>query len=408
MPLPARRHLTSPPASAPPRPRPAALLAGPPGTGKSELVRFLAKEMGVVLREISNQDDYGDSIAGHHRLKAYRAAQCFFSKQPAMLLFDEIEDVFDDGADFWGRLSTAHKAKAWINKALEENPVPTFWLSNSSHIDPAFIRRFDMCIEMPVPHRQQRERILKENCSDLIGERDLKRFSQTEHLSPAVVNKVSSVLKGIRDEIAPESMTIAFETLANNTLKAQGYARMPRENTDPLPTFYNPAYVNCARNLVKVYEGIKQCKEARMCLFGPPGTGKTAYGRWLAQQLDKPLLIKRASDLLSMWVGGTEENIAKAFDEARSEGSILLIDEVDSFLQDRRGAHHSWEVSGVNEMLTQMEAFNGIFIASTNLMDNLDQAALRRFDVKLYFDFMTAEQAHALFRDYANSLGIMV
>lgn len=87
-----------------------------------------------------------------------------------------------------------------------------------------------------------------------------------------------------------------------------------------------------------------------------------------------PLLIKRASDLMSMWVGENEQNIALAFKEAEQDGALLLIDEVDSFLQDRRGAKNSWEVTLVNEMLTQMEAFSGVFIASTNLMDGLDQA----------------------------------
>ena len=59
--------------------------------------------------------------------------------------------------------------------------------------------------------------------------------------------------------------------------------------------------------------------------------------------------------------------------------AILLIDEVDSFLQDRRHAQRSWELSGVNEMLTQMESYQGVFIGSTNLMSSLDSAALRRF-----------------------------
>jgi SpoVK/Ycf46/Vps4 family AAA+-type ATPase len=73
-----------------------------------------------------------------------------------------------------------------------------------------------------------------------------------------------------------------------------------------------------------------------------------------------------------------------------------LLDEVDSFLQDRRSTAHHWEVSLVNEMLTQMEAFDGVFIASTNLMRDLDQAALRRFDLKVRFDFLSAEQAWML------------
>ena len=143
-------------------------------------------------------------------------------------------------------------------------------------------------------------------------------------------------------------------------------------------------------------------------MYGPPGTGKTAYGRWLAQQLEVPLIIKRASDILGMFVGQNEKNIARSFNEAEQEGAILLIDEVDSFLQDRRGASKSWEVTSVNEMLTQMESFSGIFIASTNLMDGIDPAALRRFDLKVKFDYLLPEQAEKLLRRYCQALELPI
>ena len=81
---------------------------------------------------------------------------------------------------------------------------------------------------------------------------------------------------------------------------------------------------------------------------------------------------------------------------AKAENAVLLIDEADSFLQDRQRAHHSWEISHVNELLTQMEAFDGIFIASTNLIDSLDAASLRRFDFKVKFDYLTREQRRAM------------
>ena len=105
-----------------------------------------------------------------------------------------------------------------------------------------------------------------------------------------------------------------------------------------------------------------------------------------------------------MWVGENEKNIARAFRQAEQDGSLLLIDEVDSFLQDRRGARNSWEVTLVNEMLTQMESFSWVFIASTNLMDGIDQAALRRFDLKVKFGFLKLEQAWELLRRYCITL----
>ena len=109
-------------------------------------------------------------------------------------------------------------------------------------------------------------------------------------------------------------------------------------------------------------------------------------------------MLRGAADLLSCWIGETEKNLARAFHEAAAEGAILLIDEADSFLQDRSGAQRGWEITHVNEMLTQMEAFEGLFIASTNLVNSLDAASLRRFDFKVKFDFLRPAQRIALFR----------
>ncbi len=73
-------------------------------------------------------------------------------------------------------------------------------------------------------------------------------------------------------------------------------------------------------------------------------------------------------------------------------------------MQDRQGAQRSWDVSQVNEMLTQMESFAGVFIASTNLIDGLDPAALRRFDLKVKLDFLRADQAWALLQRHCAQL----
>jgi SpoVK/Ycf46/Vps4 family AAA+-type ATPase len=76
---------------------------------------------------------------------------------------------------------------------------------------------------------------------------------------------------------------------------------------------------------------------------------------------------------------------------------VLLLDEADSFLQDRRGAQRTYEVTEVNEMLQGMERFHGIFICTTNLMDRVDQAALRRFTFKIQFKPLTRVQRESMF-----------
>lgn len=382
-------------------------LHGDPGTGKTQLAKALAQELDCELFEVASEDADGDSVNGVLRLRAYRAAQSFFAQRRSLILFDEVEDVFNDGDSVFGRKSTAQTRKAWINRMLEENPVPTVWLSNSIQgVDPAFIRRFDMVFELPVPPKKQRERILLDTCSDLLDASTVARIAESELLAPAVVTRAAAVVRSIREELGEIGAASALELLIGNTLEAQGHRPIRCNDPNRLPETYDPLFIHADSDLAKVTTGLVQSKAGRLCLYGPPGTGKTAYGRWLAEQMGVPLLVKRASDLMSKWVGENEKNIAHAFRQAELEGALLLIDEVDSFLQDRRGAQRGWEVSLVNEMLTQMEAFPGVFIASTNLIEGLDQASLRRFDLKVKFDFLRSEQAWELLRRYCAKLAL--
>jgi hypothetical protein len=263
-----------------------------------------------------------------------------------------------------------------------------------------------MVIELPVPPRSLRERIIRQSCTNLLDAPAVARIADSDSLAPAVVTRAASVVGSIRKVLGEPETARAMELLISNTLEAQGHKPIRKNDPNRLPEIYDPAFIHADSDLAEVAAGLVQTKAGRLCLYGPPGTGKTAFGRWLAEQLEVPLLVKRASDLMSMWVGGSERNIAQAFRQAEQEGALLLIDEVDSFLQDRRSAIRSWEVTLVNEMLTQIESFPGVFLASTNLMDDLDQAALRRFDLKVKFDFLKPAQASELLNRYCIQLDL--
>ena len=137
-----------------------------------------------------------------------------------------------------------------------------------------------------------------------------------------------------------------------------------------------------------------------LLLTGPPGTGKTALAACVAERLDRPLMVKRTSDLLSKWVGQTEANIADAFAEACEESSVLLFDEADSLLLDRGDAQHSWEITQVNELLTWMDSHPLPFIAATNFARRLDPAALRRFVFKIALRPLSPEAAARAWRGF--------
>ncbi|MDD3380891.1 MAG: ATP-binding protein, partial [Rugosibacter sp.] len=162
---------------------------------------------------------------------------------------------------------------------------------------------------------------------------------------------------------------------------------------------FDVGFLNIAGGIApqKIAIALDRTGRGSLCFYGPPGTGKTEFAHVLADALDRELVVKRSSDLISKYVGETEQNIAKLFNTIDAERSILFIDEVDSFLRDRRAAEHSWEITAVNELLQHMENYPGIIIAATNLMTGIDAAALRRFDFKLAFQPLTLPQRVALF-----------
>jgi SpoVK/Ycf46/Vps4 family AAA+-type ATPase len=140
--------------------------------------------------------------------------------------------------------------------------------------------------------------------------------------------------------------------------------------------------------------------DVSLLLTGAPGTGKTAFAHHLARALNRPLLVKRASDLLSKWVGETEAQIADAFAEARRREAVLLFDEADSLLFDRSTARTSWEVGQVNELLTWLDMHPLPVVAATNYEAGLDPATLRRFVFKLRLKPLGSVRAASAFQRF--------
>lgn len=141
-------------------------------------------------------------------------------------------------------------------------------------------------------------------------------------------------------------------------------------------------------------------KGIRILFYGLSGSGKTNLAHYIAESLGKDIITKNASDILGMFVGESEKNIAKAFEEAKKQKKILLFDEVDSFFRERSYASQNWEITQVNEFLTQMEKFEGIVICTTNFRNIMDKAMQRRFHIMVEFKALKDEGVESLLGKY--------
>jgi len=160
--------------------------------------------------------------------------------------------------------------------------------------------------------------------------------------------------------------------------------------------------VNCNSDLKDLTKKLKASKQTNygILLYGESGCGKSYFGQYLAQELGMPIIKKRASDLIDKFVGQTEKNIKDAFMEAKQKKAVLLFDEADSFLFDRKYAQRDFECASTNELLTQMEDHPYPFIMTTNLKEKIDKASLRRFLFKIKFEYMTEKNVQAGVKTY--------
>ncbi len=363
------------------------LFYGDVGTGKTQLAKLIANTAKTDMYDITSENS-GKEAGRKDRLSDLASKQTMLAKSSSScILFDEAEDVMDRGFN-----DATSASKAYLNTLMEETPVPIFWTINDiRYIDPAFLRRMTFAIEFTKLSDDIRlniwKRTIKKNKLK-VDNKKLIELNKTYDISPSLISnavKTTKLINGSQDD---------FEVFVENVAKVVTKKKNIKKRKEFEMNKYNDKLVNTDLNISTLTSQIKACGKLNfsLCLYGEPGTGKSLYARYLAKELGVVVILKRASDLISSYVGETEQNIAEAFAEAKSKKAMLIFDEADSFLQARTNALKSWEVTKVNEMLTWMESHEYPFVCTTNLLDTLDEASLRRFTFKIKFDFMTREQ----------------
>jgi SpoVK/Ycf46/Vps4 family AAA+-type ATPase len=321
----------------------------------------------------------------------------------------------------------SYSKKTLLNNVLDNVALPVLWLTNTpaENLNLSNCRRFDYSIEFVDFSKKQRLQIWKNSVEqhhleDLFDETVLEQLAARFDVNAGVIaNALKNIanIKPERDEVQKITSKILRQYCDLTRVRVSEKDKLaPSKNytldglnikTGNLPLERIIAAVKKFQDTIKENGGEHAPDRPRMniLLSGAPGSGKTEFVKYLGKILDTPVTIKMGSALLNKYVGESEKAIARAFTQAETEKAILFMDEIDGIFQTREKAFHSWEVTQVNELLHQMENFNGIFIAATNFTDNIDSASLRRFTYKIEFDYLDERGKRIFFeRFFENSL----
>jgi len=133
---------------------------------------------------------------------------------------------------------------------------------------------------------------------------------------------------------------------------------------------------------------------------GPPGTGKTMSAEAFAGRILRPMITANMAQLLSKWIGETEQQLVELFSRAKKEEAVLFIDEADSLLSTRDNTDRSWELQRVNTLLKEIESFDGVCILATNIAPVLDKALASRVSLRLRFELPDAMGREKIWRKH--------
>ena len=364
------------------------LLHGRPGTGKTEFARALAEQAGLTAVFAGLTDEDGGEPSRYERLAHLSVLRALTREDTRhLLVIDEADDVLTLAGD-----DRQHRSKLWLNRLVEEVAAPTVWIVNDPDLlGPAIVRRMTAAIAFDLPPPAVRRRVV-ERAAVAAG---VELSEASVHAAAAVPAAPAVLANAVAAAALAGTPDMAREVaLGLNAALGAAERAVPSR-----PAVYDPALAQADRDLAALADQLAGAPSRNWALLlsGPSGTGKSAWARHLAERLGIEVEERRGSDLLGPYVGQTEANIAAAFRDAGRSGSLLLIDEADDFLFDRRRAERSWEAGMVNEMLRAMERQAGPFVATTNLADALDPAAQRRFTLHVRFRALSPTRAAELF-----------
>ena len=397
------------------------LLYGPPGTGKTLLAKAVANESGAHFISISGPEImskfYGESEANLRKI--FEEAE---KNAPSIIFIDEIDAIAPKREEVTGEVErrVVSQLLTLMDGLKKRGQVIVIAATNRPNaIDPALRRpgRFDREIEVPVPDRDGRLEILKIHTRNmpLAKDVDLNWLADVTYgyvgadLAALAKEAAMCALRRVLPEIKWKEGELPKEVLEKLVVTRKDFEEAlkvvePSAMREVLVEIPKVKWEDIG-DLEKVKQALREMVEwplkypesfkrlgieppKGILLYGPPGTGKTLLAKAVANESGANFIAIKGPEVLSKWVGESEQRIREIFRRARQVAPcIIFLDEIDA-LAPRRGIYRGTHVTEtiVSQLLTEMsgieETKNVIVIAATNRPDMIDPALLRpgRFD----------------------------
>ncbi len=411
------------------------LLVGPPGTGKTLTARALAAELGINCIAI-----VGPEVMGKYYGEAEARLRSLFEKAarsaPCLIFIDEIDALAPNRASVEGEVEkrvVAQLLSLMDGFTRTEGVIVLAATNRPDQLDPALRRpgRFDREVQFRVPDRQGRLEILKlltqamplERQADpvdlaivadlsvgMVGA-DLKAVCQK-----AAYSALRRLAPAIDRPLAPMTVTQADFLQALKAIKPAVLRSVevesPQVSWEAIGGL--ESVKQCLQDAVEgalLYPELYQQTGAKaprgVLLWGLPGTGKTMLAKAVASEARANFIAVNGAELLSKWVGASEQALRELFTKARQAAPcVVFIDEIDTLAPARGGFSSDGGVSDrvVGQLLTELDGLqdcpNLLLIGATNRPEALDPALLRagRLDLQLKIDLPDAASRLAILR----------
>ncbi len=387
------------------------LFTGPPGTGKTLFARALSNHSGRPLLTVNTSRLLDEP---NHAPQLVEQLVFEARMHEALLFFDDCEQLFARGSTlFYDNLHLLERYHGVILLALNADV----------RLDPALERRVTYHARFRLPVATDREAIWKAHLPPALPldpAVDLQALAETYelsggHIKNAVLVAVNKALAGQQADARVQEVHLreAAEAQLRHRLDDYGDALRPNLSLDDL--------ILDDDVMEGILEILDACRHHRTVLHqwglgrrlvtgrgvvalfdGPPGTGKTLTCEVLAAELARPLQRLHMAQVVSKWVGETEKHIQNIFREARASNAILLFDEADALfgarVQQVASAQDRYVNMETNQLLAEIERFDGIVFLTTNLETNMDPAFKRRIHFSVTFDEPEAPERAAIWR----------